>query len=370
MATDTRRAQATWMLTAADGKVQRGESEAVIDDAGLNVGLAGLSFLDVDGLRAAEHRIELALWPGGGLLLSGLGRRHETFLAELRRARNRARVAGLLAHAPAQPEVFEGAQLAGGAAVPAELQVYSTHLAIVPVDADPWQLPLGAIEEIAASEDPPAVVVKAGGVVFAFGQLARRRDAFLRSLAAAREAQSQLLERLTGSRAFGDGLGVARDALAGFDSLLRNFSAPERLEGARAILGKCAAGEPRLGFVQLLDPDADALAARVPLPGDWASFLLAPVGNLVVLEILAGPSAATYVFAGDIGAINRDLQALHFRRGALALREEEAKVTPDNPHRLALRRLAPLQRLRAATRARVIHDGGWGAALERALGTG
>lgn len=367
MASDTRRAPVAWTLTDAAGRVERGESEARIDDAGINAGLAGLSFLDVDTLRAAEHRIELDLWPAGRLALSGLGRRYETFLAELRRARNRARVAGLLAHAPTAPEVFDAAQLTPGGTAAVELQVYSTHLTIVPADADPWQVPLGAIGEVAVSEQPPAVVVRAGGDAWTFGQLARRRDEFRRSLAGAREAQSQLLERLTGSRVFSDGLGIARNALTGFDSLLRNFSAPERLEGAQAILARCSGGEPRLGFVQLLDPDAGYLAARNPLPAGWASFLLAPVGKRVVLEILAGPSAATYVFEGDLGTINRDLQALHFRRAALALREEEAQVTPDNPHRLALRRLGPLQHLRAATRARVIHDEGWRATLERAL---
>ena len=52
MATDTRRAHATWRLADAAGETQRGESEAVIDDAGLNAGFAGVLFLDVDELRA------------------------------------------------------------------------------------------------------------------------------------------------------------------------------------------------------------------------------------------------------------------------------------------------------------------------------
>ena len=158
-----------------------------------------------------------------------------------------------------------------------------------------------------------------------------------------------------------------RNRLASFESLLGNFSAAERLDGARSILGKCAGGEPRIGFVQLLDPDRDSLPGRMPLPDDWASFLLVPAGKRVVLEILAGPSAATYVFEGEIEAVNRDLQALHFRRAALALSEAEAAITPDNPHRLALRRLAPLQRLRAVTRARLRHDDSWNNALLPAL---
>ena len=119
--------------------------------------------------------------------------------------------------------------------------------------------------------------------------------------------------------------------------------------------------------MQLLDPDAEALQPSTALPENWASFLLVPVGPLALLEILAGPSAATYVFGGDIEAVNRDLQALHFRRGPLALSEKEAALTPANPYRLALRRLEPLKRLRAVTRARVIHNGAWSEGLSKAL---
>ena len=108
------------------------------------------------------------------------------------------------------------------------------------------------------------------------------------------------------------------------------------------------------------DPDEDSVAAKVPLPENLAAFLLVPAKARVVLEILSGPSAATYVFEAPIDRVNRDLQALHFRRRPLAL------STP--PYRLALRTLAPLARLRAATKARVIHTEGWADSLKKALG--
>jgi len=93
------------------------------------------------------------------------------------------------------------------------------------------------------------------------------------------------------------------------------------------------------------------------------------VGGLTALEILAGPSAAPYVFKEGIEGMTRDLQLLHFRRAPLALPPEQAEVTPANPHRLALRRLEPLQRLRACTTARLIHNEGWAEALGAALPT-
>jgi len=57
-----------------------------------------------------------------------------------------------------------------------------------------------------------------------------------------------------------------------------------------------------------------------------------------------------------------------FRRGPLALGDEEARLTPRNPLRLALRALEPLRRLRDRTRARVIHDDRWAAAFRTATG--
>ena len=95
MTNDTRRAAANWALFDATGREQdRGEAEAVIDDEGLNVGLAGVAFVDVDALEVSERRVELELWPDGRLRVEGLGRRHDAFVAELGRARNGARVAG------------------------------------------------------------------------------------------------------------------------------------------------------------------------------------------------------------------------------------------------------------------------------------
>ena len=179
-----------------------------------------------------------------------------------------------------------------------------------------------------------------------------------------------MLDEYAGQPGFADGRGVARSSIAGFDALVARCASPDRLEGARTILGAASGDEPRLGFVQLLDPDGESLQAPSALPENWASFLLVPAGRRVVLEILAGPGAATYIFNAAIDAVNRDLQLLHFRRAGLALTAEQAAITPENPHRLALRRLEPLQRLRAATHERLVHSGRWSAALAEAVASG
>ncbi len=369
MAEDTRRATAAFALTdAAGGAGPSGNAEAVIGDDALSVGPVSVAFVDADALRAADYRIELDCWPAGRLTLTQLGRRFDTFTRELRRARDQARTKGLLAHGITMPETFGGALLGEAPPPPAELLVFDTHVTVVPEGGDPFQLPLGALTQIAAGEDPPSVRLESGDAVTVVGQLARRRDAFLRAIADRRDAAARLLAEVTGQSCFADGLAVPRSRVDDFDDLVRRFAAPDRAEGAAQLLAAAKGGEARLGFVRLLDPDPEGTVGEVALPEGWACFLLVPAGPLAVLEILAGPAAATYAFAGSPDATGADLQALHLRRGPLALTDEEARITPLNPYRLALRKLEPLRRLRAATRARVIHNASWADAVGKLLG--
>jgi hypothetical protein len=365
---ETRRAPAAFALHDAAGAVTaQGQAEAVIGDDGLTVGPVTVQFLDADTLAAADYRIEIGCWPTGTLVLTQLGRRFDTFTAELRRTRDQARVAGLLAHGIAMPAVFPGAVLVGGVVRPVECQVYDTHLTLVPEDGDPWQLPIGALTGVETADDPPAVILDMAEGRTVIGHLARRRDEFHRTIMERREAQATVLRSLSGTTVFADGLGIERPRVPGFEALVGRWAAPDRARCSTTLLAAARGGEPRLGFVQLLDPDTEAVQGLPDLPEHWASFLLVPVGPLTVLEILAGPSAATYVFVGDIGSVNRDLQLLHFRRAGLALTGKDAEPAAGNSYRLALRRLEPLKRLRAATRARLVHNDAWAEALTRVL---
>jgi hypothetical protein len=353
---DTRQAAATFARLDARGDVvEHGAGIAIVDDDRLHIGPLVVAHLDADALRAVDYRIEIDLWPDGRLVVADLGRRFDTFARALTQARNRARVAGLLAHGLTPPEVFEGAVLDEPNQGRAEIHVYDTHVTIVPEAGLPWQVPFGAVTRVESSDAPPAVVLRA-----------RRRDTLLAVISDRVHAQRRLLTELTGQDGFADGLGLPRSAVRDVDRLLGRVTAPARVESARAVLD-AATGEPRLGFVKLLDPDDETLEPPSPLPPHWASFVLAPIHDRTVLEILAGPSAATYVFRGPIDEVNRDLQALHFRRAPLALGDGEARLTTDNPLRLALRALVPLRRLRDRLTARLVHGDGWAAAFRHQL---
>jgi len=363
---EPRRAATTFELLDAAGHVrQSGAGEALIGDEAVSVGAVTVSWLDADRLTAADYRLEIDLWPEGRLVLRQLGRRFDTFAHELRRVRNQARVAGMLAHGITMPEVYEGAVLAPEAR-PAELQVYDTHVTIVPENDDSWQVPLGALTSVGEEPEPPGITLATHANLTTLGQLGRRRDACRTAITERRDAQRQLLGELTGAAGFSDGWGLPASEVRDFAGLLERFAAPERVPCARMLLD-AATADPRIGFVQLLDPDREGLQPAAPLPSNWAAFLLVPVGGSTVLEMLAGPSAATYVFREEIDAVNRDLQLLHFRRAPLALSEEQAAISCDNPHRLALRKLEPLKRLRSSTVARIIHNERWTSATQDAL---
>lgn len=367
---ESRRAHGRWTLEGAPGSAA-GEGEILIDDEGVAAGPVRAEFLDADSLADADRVLTLGLYPRGTLALSMLARRHETFAAALAAARDAARVAGLLAHGITRPETFAGAVGAGVAARPARLLVYATHVTVVPEGGDPFQVPFGAVSDVSFDEASYAVMLATEEATeerpVVLSRLGRRTEDLGRAIREARDAQGRRLATAAGSGRFADGRGVPARELPDFARLLDSWSAPERAEGAARLVGKAPDGEARLGLVELLDPDEESLAAKVALPENLAAFLLVPAKGRVVLEILSGPGAATYLFDGEIGAIGRDLQALHFRRRPLALTEAEAVGSAGRPYRLALRRLEPLKRLRAATRARILHTEAWETSLAKAL---
>ena len=365
---ETRRALCTFEAEGLGGAPPSGEGEALVDDDGVSVGGIRIEFLDADLFIDERRVLTLGLHPSGQLQLSMLARRHETFGRALAEARDAARVRGLLAHGLGEPERFDGALLEPGPGRDARLLVWPTHVTVVPAGSDPFQIPLGSVAEVRFVEGTWEVALETGAGTFHFGRLARRTDAFARAV---RNARSRMLERCaraSGTALFADGRPVpARDLGTDFERLLDSFSAPERIDGAREIVKSAGRDSCALGLAELLDPDEEGLAAKEVLPENTAAFLLAQAGALVVLELLSGPSAATYVFRGTPAAIAHDLAEIHFRRRSLALTDTESRGSAGRPYRLALRSLEPLKRLRAATAARVIHTEGWGEALSKAL---
>jgi len=257
---EQRHATPLWAVhgAAVQGPVQ-GRAQAIIDEEGLSIGPRRVAWIDTDRVAFGAYRIELALWPAGTLELSELGRRFESFSTELAAARNRARVAGLLAHGVVAPSVFAGEWVHDAGHDRVEIQVYPTHVTIVPSNQDPVQIPLGALVSIDAPEDSPVVALSGSGLRVEFGRLGRQHEAFIRAVTAARDLQARILAAYTNRDVFSDGQGVPRASIEGFEYLLERSCSPVRLDGAKELLAISAGGEPRLGFAQLLDPGSPFL---------------------------------------------------------------------------------------------------------------
>lgn len=352
---ETRRAAASYRYVDSNGKSASGEGDAVITDEGLSIGPVAISWLDADVVRAADWQIVIETWPSGSLTLTQLARRFETFTAALHEARDSARVGGMLAHGIDAPKVFKG-RLRAPVDDEASLLLFATHVTAVPRNGDPFQVPFGAMTAIDFDEAAWNVVMRSATETVSVGMLGPETQPFRRAVTELRDASAQRMREAAGREGFADGLGVAENSIAGFRELVAQWTSPERAECVPILLDKPGRGEARFGLVEMLDRDGDVLTSA--LPENIAAFLLIPFGKKSVLEIITGPAAATYVFERDIDAVNRDLQLLHFRRRALALSDAEL-ASPSSDSRLAARRLEPLKRLRAAIRARIVHDEGW-----------
>src|SRR5262249_32245356 len=161
-------------------------------------------------------------------------------------------------------------------------------------------------------ESPHGIALTTPETTTVLGQLGRQRDAWYEAIRGRLDAHGRVLMELTGERCFADGAGVARGETRDFGSLVEKFTSTSRAPCGASVMA-AATQDPRIGFVQLLDPDGEALAGQSELPEGWAAFLLAPIGGYTALEITAGPAAATYLFAAPVDEVNRDLQLLHFR---------------------------------------------------------
>jgi hypothetical protein len=195
------------------------------------------------------------------LILTQLGRRFDTFHHELRRVRNQARVVGLLAHGISMPEVFPGALLSDTGPARPSSRCTMTHVTIVRRGRGSLADSVGAVTVARAQLEPPAVALETSTGSTTLGHLARRRGCVPRRNRRAPQAQRRVLAEIAGQSGFADGSAVTRSEVRCFEELLERFTAADRVACSNALLA-AATREPRLGFVQLLNPDGSNVRAR------------------------------------------------------------------------------------------------------------
>ena len=323
-------------------------------EPGLEVEGAILDWLDIDTVVEGDHRVALHHADGTVTTLTKLGATHDRFMAELRTARRRARYAALTI-ATGEPSVSYLSRAADGLV---DVHLFPKVLVAEPRSGVPVAIPLPLVSSVDRS-GYTITVAAVGLEPLVISALGAKTDEFVMRLAQARR----------------DLLVATSAAYTAFDAALEGFAAPDGCAvdatGAGqywpALLERAQAGS-RANEVRLLAELAgERLRIGIFTEGGTGTlpFVLAPVGDLVVVEATDGDDRATFVFrTTDLARLNAVLLLTSFRREALFL-------TDDRLGRwaVAVRTWAVVREARAALVARVVHDDQWEAKVRAVLGS-
>ncbi len=358
-------------------------------------------------VQAGSVLLVLGQAPGAPrLLCEEFGAHAGTLARELRDRRLRQRLADRFIELPAGEAIelveYEGA---GGAATPAaragvaQLAYHERGFVLAPLDERlPWRVvPRGRIGrvdvrpdvggvQVDAVDDAPVRLLRLGAAAARHGQaMTGLRDAALADAAA-------LIEALIPDASF-----EARDRAASLlvDGRPADVAALGPAWGPleAAVLAEPVFAESYRGLVARAGGPSSirwlAMAPErpgSPQPKTW--FLVALPGNLVAMELVSAGAHATYCFRvvprasyageapaamrraldGAVASISQTLVDIRFLREPIGL-PGAALASPDNVrYRLAIAELPSLAEARLRFVARIVHDAGWGAALDD-LGT-
>lgn len=324
---------------------------AVLAD-GIDVDGRTVDWVDVDGVAEGDHSVRLDLSDGSSLALSMLGAAHDRFMLDLRAARRRARFAALTI-ATGEPLVTYISRASTGLV---DVHLYPNAVVAEPREGHPVCVPLSLIRSV--ERDGYRIALSGRGLeTVTISALGAKTDEFLDRLATAR----QQLQAATTA------------AYGAYDSALADFAAPDgwamTAQDAAphwsALLARARAGSRSAEVTELASRSGDRLRVGIFTGGGTAPvpFVLAPVGERVVVEATDADDRATFVFAtADIDRLNAVLVLTSFRREAIFLPDEQL-----GRWAVAARVWPAVREARASLCARIVHDGRWAERLNSAL---
>jgi len=363
---------------------------------------------DVEQATPGEWEFQLALYTGKRIGLGQFGPAFGRMSDELLAAWRDRTVRCLLLED--LEEIARYAGTAGGGA--AEIRLYGSNLAVLPLAAPPLQWRLAEVDSVAFDEATYTIRLTAAGESLAIGKLAKKTDEFRQKLQSAldvlhtRSAEAlhitfpflnpDQLQRLL--VAMPEGCSVKLPALAAihpklpeslvagavdtplrpyFDALRTRSAADRLMTGFKFV----RPDEPKQGEEQDQKPDEKpdeeipgnqqneqaAPAECDPEPANrpplffWFFFPMA-AGGLVAWEATTGTGRATYFFRvaepvePAIVRLTRGLALVNFRREPVYL-SDDSLDRQQRYHRYAIgcRKLPDLRSLRAAFVGRAIH---------------
>lgn len=323
---------------------------------GLDTGGRSLDWVEMDGVAVRGHAVELAMYDEPPVTITMLGPRFDTFVAELTKARSRARRAALLQWT-GTPEIAAFTQSpASGGDTPVGIHVFADGFTVEPWSGVPELVPFALVSDVI--RDGYRIVFRRRGLGdVTVSRLGPRTDEFLAVV----------------HRCLLDEHDAMAAAFADFDDRLSGFSAPNGWavapEQARAFGGALVdafgAGTRAAEVAQLAGLAAGGMRYGMSLqPSGPMPFLLAVGRTTIAVESVESDEArATYVFAtADVDALNRGLIMVSFRREAIHL-----PTAVLGRWSLAARTLPVVGWMRSALAARVIHDENWADRISAAL---
>jgi hypothetical protein len=379
-------------LDESGGTIHQGPCQVAIASGTCIVTPAGGTPLafdlgDVDRVAPAEWDLRLALYTGRTVVLQQFGAAFSGMSGELLAAWRNRTVECLLLEDLDEVARYQGA--ANG--MPAEIRIFKSNLAVLPMAGDAIQWRLAEIDSCAFDSAAYAIVLESAGQRLVLSKLGKKTDEALENLRQTIDAlhteaaralhelfpflDADALQRL--QKAMPEGRSCPIPALAAIHpdipDALRACAVDEKLTPYFEALNRQSTGALFAGFkftrgpsLSQDDSDGEAVADAVPEAETqdeaplffWYFFPLAR--DIVAWEATTGSGRATYFFRADAGAIaglTRGLALVNFRRQPIYLPDASLQQQPRfRRYAIGARKLRDLRALRAAYLGRAVHS--------------
>jgi hypothetical protein len=344
---------------------------------------------DVDRAVAGEWDFALTLFTGRRVLLRQFGAAFERMSQELVAAWRDRTVRCLLLEDLTEAGRYPGVAGMNGPATAAEIRLYRSNIAVLPLDGAPIQWRLAEVDAISFDDATYTISLQRGSDRLSIGKLAKKTDEFRGRLSDALDAlhtheaealhtifpflnpdqlQLLLVAMPEGRSVPLASLGTIHPQLP--EALTAHAVSPAAHPYFDALKSRAPAGGLMTGY-KFIRPDeadetpggddekeeADTLAQPLFF---WFFFPLA--NGRVAWEATTGSGRATYFFDApapmdqSIASLTRGLALVNFRREPVYL-PDESLDRQQKFHRYAIgaRKLPDLRKLRASFRGRAIH---------------
>ena len=345
---------------------------------------------DVDRAVPGEWDFQLTLFTGRRLELRQFGAAFERMRDELLAAWRDRTVSCLLLEDLEEVARYTGTAALSGPAAPAEIRLYQSNIAVLPLDGLPMQWRLAEVDAVSFDDATYSVTLQSGTERLVLAKLAKKTDEFRGNLDGVLDAlrtheaealhatfpflNPDQLQRVLQVMPEGRSapLATLRAIHPKLPDALIAHAVDEKLRPYFDVLRARSVGDALMTGFKFIRSDEEAAepADSTPEPEAgkeeahplffWFFFPLA--NGRVAWEATTGAGRATYFFNAvapveeSVAHLTRGLALVNFRREPVYLSDESLEQQPKfRRYAIGCRKLPDLRTLRAAFRGRAIH---------------